>query len=212
MVFESLNAKGRPLTPADLIRNYFFMKIHVYEQERLYSGYWKPMQDLLGEDLAEFIRHYLMKDGGIIKQSDVYFALKGRAEEKSPQETVAYLEEITRFAKLYARLLRPELEPRSMVSQQMRRLNRIEVTTAYPLLLNVYQDFAAGMLSEGDFAELLSVLENFMIRRFVCGVPTYGLNKVFPPLYAQASQHPSLLAGLKELLRTKSYPRGCGVS
>jgi len=28
LVFESLNAKGRPLTQADLIRNYFFMRIH----------------------------------------------------------------------------------------------------------------------------------------------------------------------------------------
>ena len=32
LVFESLNAKGRPLTQADLIRNYFFMRIHVDEQ------------------------------------------------------------------------------------------------------------------------------------------------------------------------------------
>jgi len=207
LVFESLNWKGRALSQADLIRNYFFMKIHVDEQERLYSGYWKPMQDLLGEDLAEFIRHYLMKDGGVIKQSDVYFALKERADEKSPQETVAYLEEITGYAKLYARLLRPELETSSNVSQQMRRLNRIEVTTTYPLLLNVYQDFVTGKLSECDFAEVLNVLENFMIRRFVCSVPTYGLNKVFPPLYAQAAQHPSFLAGFKEALRTKSYPR-----
>ena len=28
LVFESLNAKGRPLSQADLIRNYFFMRIH----------------------------------------------------------------------------------------------------------------------------------------------------------------------------------------
>ena len=34
LVFESLNAKGRALSQANLIRNYFFMKIHVNEQER----------------------------------------------------------------------------------------------------------------------------------------------------------------------------------
>lgn len=65
LVFESLNAKGRPLTQADLIRNYFFMKIHINKQEVIYSKYWKPMQDALGENLTEFIRHYLMK-GGVI--------------------------------------------------------------------------------------------------------------------------------------------------
>src|SRR5271165_3669576 len=49
--------------------------------------------------------------------------------------------------------------------------------------------------------------ENFMIRRFVCGVPTYGLNKVFAALYSQANQNPSIVAGLKDALRTKNYPR-----
>ena len=46
-----------------------------------------------------------------------------------------------------------------------------------------------------------------MIRRFVCGVPTYGLNKVFAALYSQANQNPSIVAGLKDALRTKNYPR-----
>lgn len=33
LIFESLNAKGRPLTQADLIRNFFFMRMHVNVQE-----------------------------------------------------------------------------------------------------------------------------------------------------------------------------------
>src|ERR1700682_378181 len=207
LVFESLNAKGRALSQADLIRNYFFMKIHVDEQERLYGVYWTPMQDRLGENLTECIRHFLMKGGGRIKQGEVYFALKERADEKSAQEVVEYLKEITRFAEFYAKLLHPELEPSAIISLQMRRLNRVELTTAYPFLLNIYNDYALGKISEVEFAEVLGILENFMLRRFVCGVPTYGLNKVFPPLYAQVNQNPSLVAGLKDALRTKNYPR-----
>ena len=207
LVFESLNAKGRALSQADLIRNYFFMKIHVDEQERLYGACWTPMQDRLGENLTECIRHFLMKDGGVIKQGEIYFALKERADEKSPQQIVEYLQEITRFAGYYARLLTPSLEPSASISHQMHRLNRIEVTTAYPFLLNIYHDYTAGKVSEDEFAEILRILENFMVRRFVCGVPTYGLNKVFPTLYAQITAHATLVDGLKEVLRTKNYPR-----
>src|ERR1700737_2988278 len=36
---------------------------------------------------------------------------------------------------------------------------------------------------------------------------TFGLNKVFAALYLQASQNPSIAAGLKDALRTKNYPR-----
>ena len=55
------------------------------------------MQDCLGENLTEFIRHFLMRNGGVIKQGEIYFALKERADQKSPQEIVEYLEEITRI-------------------------------------------------------------------------------------------------------------------
>jgi len=67
--------------------------------------------------------------------------------------------------------------------------------------LNLYRDFAKGAFSETGFALVLDVLENFMIRRWVCGVPTYGLNKIFPPLYAQAS------AGRYRSARCQAGPR-----
>lgn len=207
LIFESLNAKGLPLSQADLIRNYFFMRIHVDEQDRLYLEFWKPMQQRLGDNLTECIRHFLMKDGALVKQGEVYFALKDRAEQKTPNEVLAYLAELAEYAGYYAKLVHPQDEPSANLRDRMRRLNRIEVTVAYPFLLNVYRDYAKGEMSESGFALVLDALENFMIRRWVCSVPTYGLNKVFPPLYAQAKLSGDFLAGLKEVLATKNYPR-----
>ncbi|HQU44223.1 MAG TPA: DUF262 domain-containing protein, partial [Pirellulales bacterium] len=209
LIFESLNAKGRPLSHADLIRNYFFMRIHVDRQDSLYEEHWKPMQDKLGDDLTECIRHFLMKDGDVVKQGDVYFALKERADKnlRSEQEVIAYLADIVRFANYYKKLLEPANESSAAIGERMDRLNRIEVTTAYPFLLNVYDDYECGRVSGDDFAAVLDVLENFMIRRWVCSVPTYGLNKVFPPLYAQAKRHDSSLDGVKAVLSGKNYPR-----
>lgn len=60
-IFESLNGKGRPLSQADLIRNYFFMRLPQTEHEAVYRTLWHPMQRRLGEEkLTEFVRHYLM--------------------------------------------------------------------------------------------------------------------------------------------------------
>ncbi|MEH2388729.1 MAG: DUF262 domain-containing protein [Nostoc sp.] len=88
LVFESLNAKGRPLSQADLIRNYFFMRIHTDSQESVYVQYWLPMQELLGENLTEFIRHYLTKSGVDVKQSEIYFEIK---EGINKSDAVSYL-------------------------------------------------------------------------------------------------------------------------
>ncbi len=207
LIFESLNAKGRPLSQADLIRNYFFMRIHADQQEQVYETSWEPMQERLGDSLTECIRHFLMKDGAIVKQSEVYFALKRRADDKPQQEVIDYLQEVAEFAGYYAKLLRPDEEASQKLRERMKRLNRMEVTVAYPFLLNVYDDYANQRIAEDDFAAIMDVVENFMLRRFVCAVPTNQLNKMFPPLYAQAAESVSLVEGVKETLRTKNYPR-----
>src|SRR5208282_521638 len=98
LIFESLNAKGRPLTQADLIRNYFFMRLHPDQQEATYSAYWKPMQDRLGSDMTEFIRHFLMKQGALVKQGDVFFTLKERSDREPAERVTPYLEQLSEYS------------------------------------------------------------------------------------------------------------------
>lgn len=148
LVFESLNAKGRPLTQADLIRNYFFMRIHVDKQEEVYNEYWQPMQTTLNDNLTEYIRHFLMRNGNIVKQSDVYYALK---ENVSTYNAIDYLKELHRFSVFYQRLIYPEFEPAEDLQKYFYRLNRIEVTTAYPFLLNVYGNYVDNKINQADF-------------------------------------------------------------
>lgn len=105
----------------------------------------------MGDDLTECIRHFLMKDGDVVKQSEVYFALKERADKtlRSEKEVIAYLADIVRFANFYKKLLEPPNEVNTEIRERMERLNRIEVTTAYPFLLNVYDDYAQNRLDAG---------------------------------------------------------------
>jgi uncharacterized protein with ParB-like and HNH nuclease domain len=207
LIFESLNAKGRPLTQADLIRNFFFMRIDVKLQEKMYAEYWKPMQDRLGENLTEYIRHFLMRDGKIVRQSDIYFTLKESIEDRSHDEIITYLQEVAAFSHYYSKLLRPQEEKGAKIRERMDRLNRYEATTAYPFLLNVYYEYERKKLSEADFSVILDMVESFLIRRFICGVATSGLTKIFPSLFAQAGRWPSLAEGVRQTLRDKSFPR-----
>ncbi|MDB5308571.1 MAG: hypothetical protein JWO38_2773 [Gemmataceae bacterium] len=206
LIFESLNAKGRPLTQADLIRNYFFMRIHVRDQEKMFDDHWKPMQERLGEDLTEYIRHFLMRDGTLVKQSDIYYTLKERVEDLPDDGIGGYLEEVAAFSRYYAKLLDPAQEKSRKIADRLARLNRFEATTAYPFLLNVYHDYETKKLPEVDFVAVLDVLEAFLIRRFICNVPTHGLNRIFGALYAQGTRGGHLLDGMKQALRDKNFP------
>ena len=60
------------------------------------------MQTALNDSLTEYIRHYLMRDGSIIKQNDVYYALK---EKVSPANAIDYLKELQKYSVYYQRLI-----------------------------------------------------------------------------------------------------------
>lgn len=206
LVFESLNAKGKPLTQADLIRNYFFMRIHVDNQDEVYKNYWLPMQTSLNDSLTEYIRHFLMRDGSTIKQNDVYYALK---EKILTTNALDCLKELKKYSVYYQRLLYPELEPEGELRKYFYRLNRIEVTTAYPLLLNFYDTYMTNRISKDVFIDILKTLENYLIRRFVCNVPTNQLNKIFPVVYPIliTQYQNNYLEGFKAILQNRGYPK-----
>ena len=209
LVFESLNAKGRALTQADLIRNYFFMRIHADSQELIYEKYWKPMQDLLGDNLTEFIRHYLTKNGIDVKQTETYFQIKERINQG---DALPYLQDLHRFANYYSKLLTPEREDNLRIRRYLTRINRLEVATVYPFLLNCYDEWIQSRISEAEFIEIFQVLENFILRRFVCNVQTRGLNRIFALLYSQVAKDTAIATGsfidrLKIALQSKDYPK-----
>ena len=206
LVFESLNAKGHPLTQADLIRNFFFMRVSPDHQEEIHQKYWKPMQEALGESLTEFVRHYLMKSGAPIKQNQIYFALK---EETNPSTTLERLADLNKYSKYYQKLINPKNESDTQIRRAIERINRLESTITYPFLLNCYDDYENSRISSNDYAQILRIIENFLLRRYICNIPTYGLNKVFPSLYSQASLAGSdnLIQGVRLSLQSRGYPR-----
>lgn len=206
LVFESLNAKGKPLSQADLIRNYFFMRIHVDQQEAIHRQYWKPMQDALGDSLTEFIRHYIMKEGTVVRQNDVYFILK---EITSKGDVIDWLKDLKRFSEYYERIMNPEKEDVPELKRGLSRLNRLQVTTTYPFLLNCYHNYSSGKITCAQFKEILNILENFIIRRFICNIPTNQLNKIFSPLNLQIqnSGFHNFIEGARFLLQNKGYPK-----
>ena len=165
-IFESLNGKGLPLSQVDLIRNYFFMRLPEADHERIYRAKWQPMQQRLGEEgLTEFVRHYLMMAGQLVKEGDVYATLKARADDGDPQQ---HLDDLVAFAAHYAVLLDPARAPTPALQQRLARLKRLDVTVAYPFLLAAYAEMSRGALTADQLVAALDTVETYLVRRFVC--------------------------------------------
>lgn len=201
LIFESLNAKGEKLTPADLIRNFLLMQVHVGDQDRLFKAYWLPAQQALNAHLTEFVRHYLMKEGRILREAEVYFELKERLAGSSPTHAETFLKDLYRHGMFYAKFVGTQADPDLQVAERLDRLRRLKVTVAYPFLLRVFDAFDRGLLSKEQVVQTLDILESFVIRRAVCNVPTNQLRRMFPPVFdATGGPGPTFVDGLRRQL------------
>lgn len=202
LIFESLNAKGTPLTQADLIRNYIFMKIGDEEkQRRLYRNYWRPMESCLGKELDKFFWRYSLKEGTFIKIQRTYANLKSELEINKEKSAGSELEKLNEYSLFYKKLIDPANEGNLELRRRFVRHERWEIRTAYPFLLNIYKDYSEGKISVEQFCEILDIIESFVIRRFFCKEPTNKLNTLFIGLYARLD-HKKLVDSLKLILKS----------
>ena len=67
VIFETLNARGKDLETADLLKNYVFSQA----REKLYDvqSKWRKMTDSLsGLDLTKYIRYYWNAKYGLVRE------------------------------------------------------------------------------------------------------------------------------------------------
>jgi len=207
LIFESLNATGTPLTQADLIRNYLFMRIAQEKQEDVYKNIWFPIQQKLGEYLEDFFRHYLAMDGNIPNFNKIYATFKETTDKKAKHddEIISLMKELLRFSEYYYKFLNPDEETNAQLKEYLQKIDVLEVTTSYPLLLRLYDDYINRKLSLDDLIECLKIIETFIVRRAVCGIPTNVLNKYFPTIYNSLKEE--IVQSLRDKLKSGTGSR-----
>jgi hypothetical protein len=209
-IFESLNAKGAPLTQADLIRNYIFMRIPANEQESAYQKLWRPMQDALKPDdvLEDFFRYEFMSDGEFVRQGDVYQEWKKRLEKPGQDDWVQKLKTLAYRSKFYKRLVDPTTEANPEIRDALVRLNRWGAETIYPFLLYIYRQYDTGKVDAKGVAAILRMIESFLVRRLFTNKPTNALNRLFMRLSQQLPPGVDLVAGTRQALtgRDRAWP------
>lgn len=183
LIFESLNGKGTPLTQADLIRNYIFMKIgDETNQRELYNKYWRKMEQSLGKELQKFFWTYSLKEGTFVQINRTYANLKNELE-RSSKNAENELKTLYKYSIFYKKLIEPNEEENTELKERFSRHNQWEIGTEYPFLLNIYKDYSEGKISSDDFCEMLDIIESLVIRRFFCKYPTNKLRYLFMRLY-----------------------------
>lgn len=201
VIFETLNARGTQLLPADLIKNYLFRRVppDKKDAERLYQDFWKQFDSsywraevkqgrIKRPRIDLFMQHYLtLMLREEIKHSHLFEAFKQYVQDLEdgsisrepgltahPDGIEGHLKSLSVYARAFKTFTEPEHGSRLALFK--RRLEAVDTATVYPLLL-----LSCGQLQEKE-AELdafLQILESYLIRRMVCGLTTKNYNRFF---------------------------------
>ncbi len=212
VIFESLNGRGEPLLPSDLIRNFVFMRAGAERKDvdALYATGWKEydekkaVADSQGEDrfwkqlerqgrllrprLDLFVFHYLQCQVGEEFSIGHLFQTFRKWWDRTPRDVEQELVKMREHSKVFAELVAPEGE--GVRSVFARRLKVVDTSTVYPIAL--YLLIGAGdRVDRAQLPEMLADIESYLVRRLICDLTPKSYNKTFLALLKRliAAQH-----------------------
>jgi len=209
VIFESLNYLGEPLLPSDLIRNFVFLEANRKgaSVEELYERYWydfdrpektgqagfwkiEEQQGRLNRPRLDlFVFHYLTYLTGkellitrLYKEFQIWW-------KKEPARVVEdELSKMSRYSQIFARFYRPGDSTRLDIF--ISRLQSMEMSTVYPLLLYLLSDEVK--LSQDELNGMAVDLESYLVRRLVCNLTSKNYNKIFLDVLAKLRSSPEV--------------------
>jgi len=212
LIFESLNSTGLQLSQADLIRNYVLMGLDTKEQDYLYTEFWYPIEQQFRESDEENIFDRFMRDYLIVRTSkmprfnQVYEAFKAYMHRIGAPTIHEIVADIHKFS-LYFTAMNLGHEKDDPLRKIFDNIKTLRMYVAYPFLIEVYDDYKNGIINRDEFIEILTLTENYVFRRAICGIPTNSLNKTFANLSRELDKE-NYLETFKGVISNKeSYRR-----
>jgi hypothetical protein len=188
VIFETLNARGEPLLPADLLRNYIFLRVGRAggSHEALYAKYWSGFDDEFWRTIVTqgrlsrprsdlFMQHFLASRQAVdVPIKHLYVEYRHWIERDRPfsnveDELTALRDQREDFHRMLAPARGDEIHAIATF------MERFDVRTAYPLMLQLL----ALRLDEKAWLRLSRTLESYLLRRAVVGGSTKAYNRIF---------------------------------
>jgi hypothetical protein len=210
VIFETLNARGQPLLPSDLLRNYIFWRASQTkeQQDTLYQKFWIPFDSnfwkieekqgrLLRPRIDIFMQHYLaMKQEKDINIGHLFIEYKNWIKTKQPFKTIQEeLEDLAFNRENFKLLITPDSS--TAIGKFAFAMKSFDITTVYPLILGIMAKKPDELL----FAGMLADIESFIVRRAVGGYTTKGYNKIFISILSNLNKGEFSRDALQKILK-----------
>jgi hypothetical protein len=194
-IFETLNARGTPLSSADLIKNFVFQQIPDSQTHRAYSDYWEQFETPWWEsDVTSgrvkntrsslFLWQWLVaRTRDDIPIREVFTQFKHYAATYDGG-VAALLPIIRRAAEKYRTTIEAAAQPAGELTREQLfsyRMGALNTDVARPLLIWLDEPEQRS-IDRDERAQVLDVLESWFVRRALVKVSSQGSNRVIVDL------------------------------
>lgn len=194
MIFESLNGRGAPLRPSDLIRNLVFLEASKQQLnlETLHKRYWSEFDDsgqrgkfwqeetrqgrLRRPRLDLFFFHFLtLQRQEQLPITQLYTEFRIWWLEASRADAEKELANLRHYGDVYRGFFEGKSRPR--LNTLVHRLQVMDTSVFYPVLLGLTTRWK-DKVEEQQFDLILTDLESYLVRRMVCELTPKNYNNI----------------------------------
>ena len=161
-IFEKINSTGKPLSAADLMRNYLLISKSPAEQQRLYDNYWVNIETTVGNEfISRLAKNYLViKTYDDVANEEIYSIFK----EYFSNANVSHekiLQELEIYSK-YFNWMRNFNTPNKQLNKHIQELNALKTEDVYPLYLYLMNKLYNE--NEKELIKIFKLLSDFLLR------------------------------------------------
>lgn len=199
-IFETLNARGTPLTAADLIKNLVFQRLGAAPEaaEKAYHAYWEQFETPFWEQeiasgrvlwsrsslfLTQWLTAQTQQD---IPAREVFASFKRHVDD-SDTPVAGMLQHIRDCADTYQALIESSEDhhrPLSVVERFMYRTTAMQSEIVKPLVIWL-TDPTLPTVPPNELATALNAVESWLVRRMLVREKSAGTNRFLVDLLAQ---------------------------
>lgn len=221
-IFETLNARGTPLTAADLIKNFIFQRLleSGTDVEDAYQNHWKDFETGFWETEVSvgrvryprssiFLNHWLVaRTGEEVVAREVFDRFKRYADHGAGLTMTQLIMQVHDGSRVYRRFVASAAnEPASIDRLGLfgYRTSVLESEVIKPLVLCLL-DPDESVVPDDQVARALDVVESWMVRRMLVRATTKNYNQLVAEVVALLRTSSRATAGdtIERFLRSQS--------
>lgn len=167
VIFETLNARGKELETADLLKNFIFSQS---KDITLAQKQWNTMISTLDRaDPTKYIRHYWNATQSFTREKDLYRHISKTIS--SPRASKELLKNLATYAQCYHDITAPNENVGFTDAELVTSLKALKILKAssfYPVILAMKQD--PQVFKESSLRQVIQAIETYVFRNFtICG-------------------------------------------